>query len=208
MVSVYVNLGGEFDKDRSDVTTFTRSSPEVLAMLALGEYLATGGTFIVKKIRWYPDFDQGYMKVTWTCVVGDDFNFVMHLTLAKWDPLYWLTHATFGVDNSFAFAALRSNLEAWEIQTSPELMSIDQMQMRVILGTPTRSGRWRVIMKMQNNALATRLRQLRNQLEHVLSVSFFNMSGELHFSLDRWWGPFPHFFCIRPEMILKGCPWI
>ena len=77
------------------------------------------------------------------------------------------------------------------IATSPELMSIDQMQMRRIIGTPTRSGRWRVIMKMQNNALAKRLRQLRNQLEQVLSVSFFNMSGELHFSLDSWWGIMP-----------------
>ena len=74
------------------------------------------------------------------------------------------------------------------LAASPELMSIGEMQMRVIIGKPKKSGRgWRVIMKMRNNALGTRLRVLRNQLEDVLAVSFFNMSGELHFSLDRWW---------------------
>ena len=191
MVSVWVNLGREFDKDRSDVEKFTRSSPELLALLALGECLATGGAFIVKKIRFDKDFDQGYFGVYWTCAIGDDLTFQMHLALAKWDVHDWLTRATFGFEDMVDWEKLMRDLEAWMIATSPELMSIDQMQMRMIIGTPTRSGRWRVIMKMQKNALAKRLRLLRAQLEDVLSLSFFNMSGELHFSLDRWWGIMP-----------------
>ena len=191
MVSVQINLGGPFDNEVADVTDFARGTPELSALLSLGDYLATGGPFNVKKIRFDQDFNQGYIGVYWTCGI-DDLRFVMHLTLANWDPTLWLTNATFGFDNSGAVAALMSNLEQWMIATSPELMSIGEMQMRVIIGKPKKSGRgWRVIMKMRNNALATRLRVLRNQLEDVLAVSFFNMSGELHFSLDRWWGIMP-----------------
>ena len=191
MVSVQINLGGPFDNEVADVTAFARGTPELSALLSLGDYLATGGPFKVKKIRFDHDFNQGYVGVYWTCRI-EDLQFVMHLTLANWDPPRWLTNATFGYDNAGAVAALMSNLERWMIATSPELMSIGEMQMRVIIGKPKKSGRgWRVIMKMRNNALATRLRVLRNQLEDVLAVSFFNMSGELHFSLDRWWGIMP-----------------
>ena len=80
MVSVWVNLGGEFDIDRSDVVTFTRSSPELSALLALGEYLSTGNAFVVKKIRFEKDFQQGYIGVSWTCAIpSDDLKFVMLL---------------------------------------------------------------------------------------------------------------------------------
>ena len=192
MVSVWVNQGGELDEDRSDVTNVTRSSPELSALLALGEYLSTGNAFVVKKIRFGKDFEQGYIGVYWTrAIPSDDLKFVMHLTLASWNPDDWLANASFGFEPGVDFAALMKDLEAWMIATSPELMSIDKMQMKKIIGTLTRSGRWRVIMKMHNNALATRLRLLRNQLEHVLSVGFFNTSGGLHFSLDTWWGIMP-----------------
>ena len=115
----------------------------------------------------------------------------MHLTLASWNPDDWLANASFGFEPGVDFAALMKDLEAWMIATSPELMSIDNMQMRVIIGTPNKCHGWRVIMKMRNTALAARLRVLRNQLEDVLAVSFFNMSGELHFFLDTWWGIMP-----------------
>lgn len=195
MVSVQINLGGPFENDVADVTAFARGTPELSALLSLGEYLATGGPFIVKKIRVDKDFNQAYIGVYWTCDI-DDLRFVMHRTLAKWDPTLWLTNATFGFDNSVAVAALMSIPKQWMIATSPELMSIGEMQMSVIIGQPKQSGRgWRVIMKMRNNAFAMRLRILRNDLEDVLAVSLFNMSGELrgelHFSLDRCWGIMP-----------------
>ena len=161
-------------------------------MLALGEYISTGNAFVVKKIRFDKDFEQGYIGVYWTCAIpSDDLKFVMHLALTNWNPDEWLTNAAFRFEPGVDWSALVSELEAWMIATSPELMSIDMMQMRRIIGTPTRSGGWRVIMKMPEKSLATQLARLRAKFEDVLSLSFFNLSGELHFSLDRWWGKLP-----------------
>ena len=41
-----------------------------------------------RKIRFDKDFNQAYIGVYWTCDV-EGLGFVMHLTLAKWDPADW-----------------------------------------------------------------------------------------------------------------------
>ena len=49
MVSMWINLGGEFDEDRSDVTQFTTSNPQLADLMSLGEYLATEGEFVCEE---------------------------------------------------------------------------------------------------------------------------------------------------------------
>ena len=118
----------------------------------------------------------------------------MHLTFARWNLKGWLARGGFSPykpgDPKF-WPALKNDLETWMIATSPELLNLNRMQMRRIIGKPMRSGRWRVIMRMQNMALLRRLRILKNHLEAVLEVGFFNLSGDLHFSLDTWEGVIP-----------------
>ena len=58
MVSTWINLGGELDEDRSDVTQFTTSNPELADLMSLGEYLATDGEFVVRKIKFEHNFDM------------------------------------------------------------------------------------------------------------------------------------------------------
>ena len=185
-----VNLGGEFDNDRSDVETFTRNNPQLLAMLGLGAYLAEGGPFFVKKIKFDKDFRRGYFGVLWTCGIGDDLTFEMHLTLAKWNVHKWFATAIFRFKKVVGehWDELMKDLEQWMIETSPELLSIDQFQAGIIIGTRTQCGRWRVIMRKQKKALVTKLRLLRAKFEAVLSLAFFNKVGELHYSLDGWRG--------------------
>ena len=76
-----------------------------------------------RKIRFDKDFNQAYIGVYWTCDIGG-LGFVMHLTLAKWDPADWWANATFGYDNLVTIAILKDNLGRWMIATSPELMII------------------------------------------------------------------------------------
>ena len=199
MVSTWINLGGQFDEDRSDVTQFTTKNPQLADLMALGEYLARDGEFVVRKIKFEHNFDtlkgnEGYFGIKFTCAIRDDVRFEMHLTIARWNITDWLTRGNFFPykPNDVQFwPALLKDLEAWMIAYSPELLNLNRMQMRRIIGKPMRSGRWRVIMRMQNMALLRRLRILKNHLEAVLEVGFFNLSGDLHFSLDTWEGVIP-----------------
>ena len=100
MVSVWINLGGEFDEDRSDVTQFTTSNPQLADLMSLGTYLATGGEFLVRKIKFTKNFDmlrgkEGYFGVEFTCAICDDVLFEMHLTFARWNITDWLTRGGF-----------------------------------------------------------------------------------------------------------------
>ena len=159
MVSTWINLGGEFDEDRSDVTQFTTSNPQLADLMSLGEYLATDGEFVVRKIKFEHNFDmlkgkEGYFGIEFTCAICDDVLFEMHLTFARWNITDWLTRGSFfpyELSDPQFWPALLKDLETWMIATSPELLNLNRMQMRRIIGKPIRSGRWRIIMIMQNH---------------------------------------------------------
>ena len=198
MVSTWINFGGEFDDDRSDVAQFTKSDTQLADLMTLGEYLGTEGKYVVRKIKFEHNLDkgnEGYFGIKFTCAIRDDVLFEMHLTFARWNLTHWLTEGTFypykPSDPQF-WPELRKNLETWMIARSPELLKLDHMQMRrIILKKHIGSGTWRVIMRMQNMALLRRLRVLKTEFEIILEVGFFNKSGDLHFSLDTWEGVIP-----------------
>ena len=125
----------------------------------------------------------------------------MHLTFARWNITDWLTRGSFfpyELSDPQFWPALLKDLETWMIATSPELLNLNRMmQIRRIIGKPTHSGRWRIIMIMEISALLRRFRLLKNQLETVLQVGFFNLAGELHFSLDTWEGVIPPYIRAR-----------
>ena len=58
MVSVQIDHP---DMRDSDVRGFAQGTPDLSQLLSLGEYLATGGAFDVKKIRFNKDFKQAYI---------------------------------------------------------------------------------------------------------------------------------------------------
>ena len=195
MVSSYISprLGGEDDET-------------LLAMMKLGEYLATAGNrMMVHRVVFRHEgvvfkhgggvdlHRAGYLGAFLKCSTGA-CEFDMHMTIAKWDVMSWVENAVFGPHNGVPWEALKTISTEWHGTWARTFWDIDSLQdIELIKADRADEKGWRVLMfPRPQRVLAGKIRLMKCAMEQDWCLTSHNLyTALLHFSLDRWEGVLP-----------------